>query len=101
MIHAHCYVDTAGVPHSELFQTNTPVPCGALEEVTEIYHIIPRTINDMPGTVQLFNKNAPRLLAINLRGHGCILIAKDVAILKELQRYQDSCFIKRPIPEFC
>ena len=101
MLHAHCYVDTTGIPNTQMLHTSNPVPCGALEEVTEIYNVVPRTISDMCGTVQLFNKNAPRLLAINLTGHGCILIAKDVTILKELQRYQDSCFIKRPIPEFC
>jgi ribulose-5-phosphate 4-epimerase/fuculose-1-phosphate aldolase len=99
MLHAHCYVDTTGIPNTQMFSTTSPVPCGALEEVTEIYNIIPRTINDMPGTVQLFNKNAPRLLAINLKGHGCILIAKDVAIFKELQKHKNNCFVQRPVPE--
>jgi ribulose-5-phosphate 4-epimerase/fuculose-1-phosphate aldolase len=99
MLHAHCYVDTTGIPNTMMLSTNTPVPCGALEEVAEIYNIIPRTINDLDGTVQLFNKNAPRLLAINLKGHGCILIAKDVAIFKELQKHKDNCFIQRPMPE--
>jgi ribulose-5-phosphate 4-epimerase/fuculose-1-phosphate aldolase len=101
MLHAHCYVDTTGIPNSMMLSTNTPVPCGALEEVAEIYNIIPRTINDLDGTVQLFNKNAPRLLAINLKGHGCMLIAKDVAIFKELQKHKDNCFVQRPTPEVC
>lgn len=99
MLHAHCYVDTAGIPSSVMLRTTEPVPCGALEEVSEIYQILPKTINDRPGTVQLFNKNAPRLLAINLAGHGCILIAKDVEIFKELQKHKDNCFVQRPIPE--
>lgn len=99
MLHAHCYVNTKGIPNTEMFYTANPVPCGAIEEVTEIYNVIPKTINDAPGTVQLFNKNAPRLLAINLKGHGCILIAKDVDILKELQKHKDSCFVQRPTPE--
>jgi hypothetical protein len=47
----------------------------------------------------MFNKNNPRLLAINLAGHGCILIAKDIEILKELQNYKDNCFVQRPTPE--
>lgn len=99
MLHAHCYVDTTGIQNTQMLSTTSPVPCGALEEVTEIYNIIPRTINDMPGTVQLFNKNAPELLAINLKGHGCILIAKDVEILRELQKCKNNCFVQRPIPE--
>lgn len=100
MLHAHCYVDTTGIPGTMMLRTNNPVPCGALEEVQEIYNILPRLITDPEGTVKLFNKNAPRLLAINLVGHGCILIAKDVEILKELQKYKDNCFIKRSMPEY-
>lgn len=99
MIHAHCYVDTKGIPNTMLLRTKKPIPCGALEEVAEIYQAIPRTINDLDGTVQLFNKNAPRLLAINLYGHGCILIAKDIEILKELQKHKNICFVQRPTPE--
>ena len=99
MLHAHCYVDTSGIPNTQMLRTTNPVPCGAIEEVTEIYNVVPRTINDLPGTVRLFNKNAPRLLAINLVGHGCILIAKDVKIFKELQKRKDNCFVQRPIPE--
>jgi hypothetical protein len=39
-------------------------------------------------------------VAINLAGHGCILIAEDIEILKELQKYKDNCFIERPTPEY-
>jgi hypothetical protein len=82
-----------------MIRTKNPVPCGALEEVEEIYSILPKLITDAPGTVTMFNKNAPRLLAINLFGHGCILIAKDIEILKELQNHKDNCFVQRPTPE--
>lgn len=99
MLHAHCYVDTTGISNTEMLRTSSPVPCGALEEVNEIYSIIPRLVTDTPGTTQMFNKNAPRLLAINLKGHGCILIAKDVEIFKELQKHKDNCFVQRPTPE--
>lgn len=93
MLHAHCYVDTTVVgPDAVRLQTFNPVPCGALEETTEIYKAI-------PGTIAYLNNNPPRLLAINLVGHGCILIARDVAILKELQKYKDNCFVARPTPE--
>jgi hypothetical protein len=99
MIHAHCYVDTVGINDTMVVHTKNPVPCGALEEVEEIYNILPKLITDAPGALTMFNKNAPRLLAINLVGHGCILIAKDKEILKELQNHKDNCFIQRPTPE--
>jgi hypothetical protein len=94
MIHAHCYVDTKDIPGTKMLYTKSPIPCGALEEVSEIYHIL-------PGSVSVFNENVSdlRLLAINLAGHGCILIAKDIEILKELQKYKDNCFVQRPTPE--
>jgi hypothetical protein len=99
MLHAHCYVDTTGIPGTMMLRTKSPVPCGALEEVHEIFNVIPKLITDPEGTVRLFNKNAPRLLAINLVGHGCILIAKDTDILKELQKHKDNCFVARQMPE--
>lgn len=97
MIHAHCYADLADLPISlDKLQLHTlkAVPCGALEEVGEIYHIIPG------GSLTQFNNVAPRLLAINLKGHGCILIAKDVDVLLELKKYKNNCFVQRPIPEY-
>jgi ribulose-5-phosphate 4-epimerase/fuculose-1-phosphate aldolase len=99
MLHAHCYVDITGISSAMMLDTQKPVPCGAIEEVDEIYNAIPKTVNDYTGTIQLFNKNAPRLLAINLTGHGCLLIAKDVEIFKELQKHKDNCFVQRPVPE--
>lgn len=99
MLHAHCYVDTRGILGAEMKFTSEPVPCGAIEEVSEIYKLIPKLITDIPGTVDMYNRNAPRLLAINLVGHGCILIARDVEIFKELQTHKDNCFMPRPTPE--
>lgn len=90
MLHAHCYVDITGIPDTILISTKRPIPCGALEEVDEICN----AVSSYP-----YNSCGPRLLAINLKGHGCILIAKDVEILKELQKYKDSCFVQRPTPE--
>lgn len=94
-LHAHCYVDTSDIPDSMMLRTKEPIPCGALEELQEIHIVLPVHY----GSFVKFSKNAPRLLAINLAGHGCILIAKDVEILKELQKHKDSCFVARPIPE--
>lgn len=93
MLHAHCYVDTTGIPDTLMLRTLSPVPCGALEEVGEIYQVIPG------DSISDFNEQAPRLLAINLKGHGCILIAKDVEIFKELQKHKDNCFVQRTMPE--
>lgn len=93
MLHAHCYVDTFGMPETVMLHTENPIPCGALEEVNEIYKLA----SDYTFKYSL----TPRLLAINLKGHGCILIAKDVEIFKELQKHKDSCFVQRPMPEVC
>lgn len=96
MIHAHCYVDTSMIPESLLLSTTKPIPCGAIEEVEEVVNTF------MTGFYywdSKYNSEPPRLLAINLVGHGCILIARDVEILKELQNYKDSCFVPRPMPE--
>lgn len=93
MVHAHCYVDTKAIPDSKMLRTKHPIPCGALEEINEIYYVL-------PSLIAKFNKKPPRLLAINLVGHGCILIAKDIEILKELQKHKDNCFVARQMPEY-
>ncbi len=90
MLHAHCYVDTTDIPDTIMVHTKAPVPCGAIEEVTEICN----AVHGYP-----YHSSGPRLLAINLAGHGCILIAKDVEIFKELQKHKDNCFVQRPVPE--
>lgn len=96
MLHAHCYVDTSMIPEALFLCTNKPIPCSALEEVEEIIetYMVGRFYWDTK-----YNDQSPRLLAINLKGHGCILIAKDVEIFKELQRYKDNCFVQRHVPE--
>lgn len=96
MLHAHCYVDTSMILEALLLCTNKPIPCGALEEVEEIIetYMVGRFYWDTK-----YNDQSPRLLAINLKGHGCILVAKDVEIFKELQKYKDNCFVQRHVPE--
>lgn len=93
MLHAHCYVDTVGIPETVTLCTTKPIPCGAIEEVAEVL-----TAYRIGRFYWEYNKH-PRLVAINLVGHGCILIAEDVEILKELQSHKDSCFVARPMPE--
>ncbi len=95
MLHAHCYVDTTGIPDTLQYNTYTPVPCGAIEEVHEIWDPFVRKGHMWEAC---YHKQ-PRLVAINLCGHGCILIAKDVEIFKELQKHKDNCFVQRPTPE--
>jgi hypothetical protein len=96
IIHAHCYIDIQDIPDVMSFSTNNPIPCGALEEVNEILECY-IFWDDLWKSYH--NGATPRLLAVNLIGHGCILIAKDVEILKELQKHKDSCFVARPTPE--
>ena len=97
MIHAHCYIDIPDIPNVLGLSTDVPIPCGALEEVQEILKIY-IFLEDFWKSCH--NGNTPRLLAINLAGHGCILIARDIEILKELQKHRDSCFVQRPMPEY-
>jgi hypothetical protein len=97
MIHAHCYVDIPDMPDVLGTSTDVSVPCGALEEVDEI---VERYIFWEDFWKSCHNGNTPRLFAVNLLGHGCILIAKDIEILKELQKHKDSCFVQRPSPEY-
>lgn len=73
MIHSHCYVNDA------VF-TKTAIPCGAIEEASEVLSII----DDMPKS---------GFYAINLIGHGCIIMAETLDELKKAE------FITREHPE--
>jgi hypothetical protein len=73
MIHAHVYIE--GAPF-----TKHNIPCGGIEEVQEIMDVIG------PNTDKNF-------YAINLIGHGCIVMANDVKELKNLK------YIARKMPE--
>ena len=72
IIHSHTYVKDG------VF-TETPLPCGAYEEVAEIDKAISNKWEDF--------------YAINLKGHGCIVMSSDVEKLKSVE------FFARPIPE--
>lgn len=73
MIHAHVYID--GAPF-----TDKMVPCGALEEVACIMNVIGNNTNDS-------------FYAINLKGHGCIVMSDDLDKLANLP------YMSRPMPE--
>lgn len=80
MMHAHCYFE--GAPF-----TMHPVPCGAIEEVEEILTAVSKIDKD------------DDLIAVNLIGHGCILMAKTLDALLSLEDKIDKGFIQRPLPE--
>lgn len=95
MLHAHCYVNLPkGMEDCASYTTFNPIPCGAIEEVKEILDV-----TFFERTTHAFQDYSPRLTAINLIGHGCILMAKDVEIFKELKKHKDNCFVARPTPE--
>lgn len=90
MLHAHCYINIPEVAGFVACTTANPVPCGALEEVDEV----------VVSAEQVLTKDTPpRLLAVNLKGHGCLLIAQDVEVFAELERYKNNCFVARSMPE--
>ncbi len=74
IIHGHVYVDNAQT-------TSYKIPCGAVNEFDDIKHLIP----DQTAT----NVN------INLKGHGCLIMANDLDYLKE----QMTHLVGRPFPE--
>lgn len=93
MLHAHCYIEPSSeLPDTSFHTTYVPVPCGAIEEVKEI---VMATHSNFPCEEYY----QPRLIAVNLVGHGCILMASDVEIFDELRKHKDFCFKTRPMPE--
>lgn len=92
MIHAHCYFYAPFDIGGYCSYTWNPVPCGALEEVEEIEWTIANEITDD-------DDNEVKFVAVNLIGHGCLLMASDVSYFTRLMEHKDNCFIKRPMPE--
>lgn len=76
MIHAHVYIQNAPF-------TKNMIPCGGLQEVDEILQIIENEFGS-------FDKD---FYAINLIGHGCIVMSSDVEKLKRIN------YIGRILPE--
>ena len=87
MIHAHCYFKAPKEFEMHTPFTYTPIPCGAIEEVQEITF----SAN--------YDEDEDTFIAVNLIGHGCILMAKDVSTFTKLLNYKDNCFYKRVVPE--
>lgn len=74
MIHGHVYIEGAPFTHDK-------IPCGFIEEYNDI--------------IQLFPNNSIEHFAINLKGHGCLIMSKSV---DNLWHYAN--FKSRYFPEF-
>jgi len=72
MLHSHVYIKGAKF-------TDESVPCGSLEEIQKVLNAIE-------------DKNT-EFEAINLIGHGCMILSSDVKKMEEV------VFIARPVPE--
>ena len=77
MIHSHCYIKNA--PY-----TKTALPCGALEEISEIENLIKDNFN---------NDYTKDLYLINLKGHGSIMMSNNAGQLENIS------IIGRELPE--
>lgn len=75
MIHGHVYIK--GAPF-----TDRKIPCGYLEECDDVYEAI---VNNYEPATDNF--------VINLLGHGCLVMAKDLSYFDEIE------YINRPLPE--
>jgi hypothetical protein len=76
MIHSHCYVENAPF-------TSLNIPCGGIEEVDEVL----KTLKENFGSLE------KDFYAVNLIGHGNMIMASDVEKLKNIK------FYGRSIPE--
>lgn len=72
IVHGHVYVDGAPMTHSK-------IPCGHIEEFDEIAALFP----DAEQTN----------FAVNLKGHGCLILANSLEFLK------NQVLAGRPFPE--
>ena len=78
MLHSHVYIKDAPT-------INSLLPCGALEEADEI-------LNYIETTSEGFNISH---LAINLKGHGCLIMSSDVEYFNAVK----DRIVARPKPE--
>lgn len=78
ILHGHCYIENAPM-------TSIAIPCGAIEEVNEVVTCIKEVYNTLDKT----------FYAINLKGHGCLIMANS----ERLDDMKKVTFINRSIPE--
>ena len=77
MMHSHVYIETAPLILAPM--TEEAMPCGAIEECEAI--------------LDLFPDQETELVRVNLRGHGSLVVAKDMQDIYETQ------YVARPRPE--
>lgn len=85
MIHGHVYV--SGAPY-----TRNKIPCGYLEEFDEILEVVNEN-RLTSGSSSRTGDRLPDNFAVNLLGHGCIVLANDLSYFDEIN------YISRPLPE--
>jgi hypothetical protein len=73
IVHGHVYIDNAPI-------TRSKIPCGHIEEFGEITDLFPQDSTNF---------------GVNLRGHGCLIMAEDIVYL----RSQKDRLTSRPFPE--
>ena len=78
ILHGHCYIENAPM-------TSMAIPCGAIEEVDETIKCIKQNYNTL-------NNN---FYVINLKGHGCLIMAN----ADTLDKMREVKFVVRTIPE--
>lgn len=78
IVHSHCYAEGG-------FFTNTPVPCGALDEIDEILEVIKNNYS---------NDFTLNYYKINLKGHGCLIFGNSIEDLEKTN------YITRHLPEY-
>ena len=90
IIHSHCYIKDAR------FTTKT-IPCGAIEEVGEVLEVIKAMDQEYlemtKGTRGFASDAKPFMYAINLRGHGSLLLATNASMMKNIE------YVGRQLPE--
>lgn len=77
IVHSHCYAEGG-------FFTQTPVPCGALDEIDEVLEVIKKNYN---------NDMNLNYYKINLKGHGCLIFGKTLEDMKQTK------YVTRHLPE--
>ena len=76
MVHSHCYAEDGA-------WTKMPVPCGAIDEITEVMYAMKDYNDDYSGTYYKFN----------LKVHGCLILGATLDDMKQTQ------YITRNLPE--
>lgn len=77
IVHSHCYAENG-------YFTNTPVPCGALDEIDEVLYVIKKYYN---------NDFSLNYYKINLKGHGCLILGNSLDEMKQTK------YVTRHLPE--